>query len=86
MKHITFKEKVYNIVRNIPKGEVLTYKEVAEKIGDPKAFRVVGNILNKNYNVDIPCHRVIKSNGELGGYNRGVKNKIVLLKQEKYLN
>lgn len=53
------------MVRKIPEGKVLTYKQVAEKAGSPLAFRAVGNILNKNYNKDIPCHRVIKSNGEL---------------------
>lgn len=77
-----FKEKVLDIVSKIPKGETLSYKEVAKLAGKPKAYRAVGNILNKNYDPKIPCHRVIRSNGSLGGYNRGVKNKIRILKKE----
>ena len=64
-----FKEKVLEIVRRIPKGRVLTYKQVAELAGTPKAWRAVGNILNKNKNPEIPCHRVIRSDGKIGGYN-----------------
>ncbi len=80
-----FKEKVYEVVKKIPKGKVLTYKEVARRAGSPKAFRAVGNILNKNHNPKIPCHRVVKSDGTTGGYNRGVKNKIMILRKEGYL-
>lgn len=80
---MTFTTKVYAVVAKIPKGSVLTYKEVAKKAGNPKAFRAVGNILNKNYNPDIPCHRVIRSDGKTGGYNRGAKNKAEILKREK---
>lgn len=79
----SFKEKVLNIVAKIPKGKTFTYKEVALKAGSPKASRAVGNILNKNYNPAIPCHRVIRSDGKIGGYNRGAKKKINLLKKEK---
>lgn len=81
----SFQEKVYAVVKKIPKGQVLTYKEVAKKIGNPKAFRAVGNILNKNFDPQVPCHRVIRSDGKLGGYNRGDKRKIELLKKEGYL-
>lgn len=77
-----FKEKVYSIIKNIPIGRVLTYKEAARLAGSPKAFRAVGNILNKNYDPQIPCHRVIRSDGKLGGYNRGQKRKIELLTKE----
>jgi O-6-methylguanine DNA methyltransferase len=80
---ISFTQKVFSIVKNIPKGSVLTYKEVAKKAGKPKAYRAVGNILNKNYNPDIPCHRVVRSDGKLGGYNRGADNKRKLLESEK---
>lgn len=80
-----FTKKVYNIVRQVPKGSVLTYKQVAKKAGRPKAYRAVGNILNKNYDPKIPCHRVIKSNGEIGNYNKGNIKKRELLKQEGYL-
>ncbi len=79
-----FKEKVIEIVKKIPKGKVLTYKQVAEKAGKPKAWRAVGNILAKNKNPDVPCHRVIRSDGKIGGYNRGRKNKLELLKKEGY--
>jgi len=78
-----FRQKVYNIVKKIPEGEVLSYKEVAKKAGSPRAWRAVGNILNKNYSPSIPCHRVIKSSGEIGGYNRGEEKKKQLLEKEK---
>jgi len=81
---MTFTEKVYEVVRKIPTGKVLTYQEVARRAGSPKAMRAVGNILNKNYNLSIPCHRVIKSDGTIGGYNRGTKAKKRILKQEGY--
>lgn len=77
-----FKDNVLKIVANIAKGKTLSYKEVAALAGRPKACRAVGNILNKNYDPKIPCHRVIRSNGQLGGYNRGVAKKEKLLKQE----
>lgn len=79
---ISFQEKVYKAVRKIPKGKVLTYKSVASLAGRPKAWRAVGNILNKNKNSQIPCHRVVKSNGQSGGYNKGVEKKILLLRKE----
>ena len=77
-----FKEKVLEVVAGIPKGETRSYKEVARLAGRPGAYRAVGNILNKNYNPNIPCHRVIRSDGKLGGYNRGAENKIYLLHSE----
>jgi O-6-methylguanine DNA methyltransferase len=81
----TFQEKVLAIVKKIPKGKTLTYKEVAKRAGSPRAYRAVGNILSKNYDPNVFCHRVIRSDGKIGGYNRGVKKKIKLLKQEKFL-
>ena len=80
---MTFAEKVYTVVSKIPRGSVMTYAEVAKKAGNPKAFRAVGNILNKNYNPDIPCHRVVRSDGTAGGYNRGAANKIKILQHEQ---
>ena len=77
-----FKEKVLHIVRGIPWGKTISYKQVAERAGSPHAYRAVGNILNTNYNPKIPCHRVICSDRAVGGYNRGAKNKIKILKQE----
>ena len=82
---ISFQEKVYAVVRKIPKGKVLTYKDVAKKIGKPKAYRAVGTILSKNFNPEIPCHRVIRTNGKIGNYNRGGSvSKIKILKAEGY--
>ena len=77
-----FQKRVYQVVKKIPEGKVLTYKIVAKLAGSPLAWRVVGNILNKNRDPKIPCHRVIKSNGEIGGYNQGIKKKIALLGKE----
>ncbi|PIR01609.1 MAG: cysteine methyltransferase [Candidatus Nealsonbacteria bacterium CG_4_9_14_0_2_um_filter_37_38] len=77
-----FREKVYEVVRKIPKGKFLTYKNVAELAGYPRTWRAVGNVLNKNRDPKIPCHRVIKSNGRVGGYKDGQKRKIELLKKE----
>ena len=82
MKTLSFKTSVYTVVSEIPAGAVLTYKEVAKLAGSPKAYRAVGNILNKNYDTDIPCHRVVRSDGKTGGYNRGFQVKIALLKKE----
>jgi len=82
---MTFEERVYVVVKDIKKGEVLTYGEVAERAGKPKAWRVVGNILSKNKNPQIPCHRVIRSDGKIGSYNRGNKRKELLLRKEGYL-
>ena len=79
----SFKEKVYHIVRRIPRGKVMTYAEVARAAGRPRAYRAVGNILNKNPNAPaVPCHRVVRSDGSVGGYARGTKKKINLLKKE----
>lgn len=78
-----FSEKVYKVVKGIPKGETLTYKQVAALAGRPGAYRAVGNILSKNYDPKIPCHRVIRSDGKLGGYNRGPEQKAKILKVEK---
>lgn len=80
---ISFTEKVLEIVKQIPKGEVLTYAKVAELSGNKKASRAVGNILAKNTDKNIPCHRVVKSDGSIGMYNglRG-KSKLDILKSE----
>ena len=78
-----FAKKVYEIVKKIPEGKTLSYQQVAVLAGSPKAFRAVGNILNKNYDPDIPCHRVVSSDGTPGGYNRGTDKKVEILKSEK---
>ncbi len=80
----SFREKVFDVVRKIPKGKVKTYKEVARVAGKPAAFRAVGNILNKYdaSKIKIPCHRIIRTDGGVGGYRYGTKKKIALLKKE----
>lgn len=80
-----FSDSVYKIVKAIPKGKVTTYKAIAEALNN-KAYRAVGNALNRNpYAPVVPCHRVINSNGSLGGFKSGIKNKIKLLKQENII-
>lgn len=82
----SFTERVREIVSKIPKGKTLTYKEVAKKAGNANASRAVGNIMKANFDPKIPCHRVIRSDGGMGGYNRGgAKKKMELLKKEKAL-
>ena len=81
-----FQLKVWNYLKKIPKGKVRTYLEVAKSIGKPRAFRAVANAIGKNpYPPKIPCHRVIKSDGSLGGYSGkgGINEKRRLLKLEK---
>ena len=80
-----FKERTLKIVAGIPSGKTLSYKQVAELAGSSRAYRVVGNLMKRNYDPNIPCHRVICSDGKPGGYNRGVKNKIAILKKERAL-
>lgn len=78
----SFQKKVYKTVKAIPRGEVKTYKEIAAKIGSPKAQRAVGSVLAKNKNPNIPCHRIVRSDGRIGGYNKGKRKKRLLLKKE----
>lgn len=77
-----FQRAVYDVVRGIPEGSTLTYADVAARIGKPRAVRAVGNALNKNYDPDIPCHRVVRSDGTTGGYNRGEAAKRARLRAE----
>lgn len=84
---VSFTERVKDIVRNIPKGKTMTYKQVAKMAGSKNASRAVGSIMSKNYDADIPCHRVIRSDGTIGKYNRGGESqKIALLKKEKAIH
>tara|TARA_A100001388_G_scaffold245424_1_gene203929 strand:+ start:357 stop:635 length:279 start_codon:yes stop_codon:yes gene_type:complete len=81
-----FQIKVWNYLKKIPKGKVETYKQVAKGIGMPKAARAVANACGKNpYAPKIPCHRVIRSDGGLGGYSGkgGIRQKLKLLRSEK---
>lgn len=78
-----FKTKVLDVVRKIPKGKTMTYKQVAVKAGTPGASRAVGTIMANNFLPDVPCHRVIRSDGKIGHYNRGGQAaKYRLLKSE----
>ena len=77
-----FERRVHAKCSKIKKGRVSTYAEVARKIGNPKAARAVGNALNKNRSKSVPCHRVVCSNGRVGGFAQGTKRKIQILKNE----
>ncbi|MBN2102000.1 MAG: MGMT family protein [Candidatus Aenigmarchaeota archaeon] len=80
---MNFSEKVFKAVKRIPKGSVSTYSEIAEIIGNPDASRAVGNALNKNPTpIIVPCHRVVRSDGKAGGFAKGTKKKIELLRKE----
>ena len=86
MKGTKFQLKVWKYLKNIPKGTVKTYKQVAIAIKKPKSARAVANACGKNpYAPKIPCHRVIRSDGGLGGYSGrgGIKTKLRLLRSEK---
>ncbi len=81
-----FRERVLAIVRKIPKGDSMTYMQVATKAGNPKAARAVGAIMRTNYDPAIPCHRVVRTDGSLGSYNRGgERKKRALLKYERVI-
>jgi methylated-DNA-[protein]-cysteine S-methyltransferase len=82
-KQPSFSKKIYDVVRKIPCGKTMTYAEVAKKAGRPRAVRAVGYWMSKNYDPKIPCHRVVRSDGKVGNYNRGgSKKKLELLKEE----
>jgi O-6-methylguanine DNA methyltransferase len=71
MNKITFADQVRKVVRAIPKGSTMTYGAVAKMAGYPGAARAVGTIMANNYDKTVPCHRVIRSDGKIGEYNRG---------------
>ena len=78
-----FREHFYSLVSQIPEGKVATYGTLAEALGDKIAARAVGTMLNQNPNpIEIPCHRVVRSDGSLGGYGKGEEKKRGLLKKE----
>jgi O-6-methylguanine DNA methyltransferase len=78
----SFREKVLAVVAQISGGQVKTYAQIARLSGHPRAYRVVGQILSRNFNPQIPCHRVIRADGQIGGYNRGFLLKRGLLRRE----
>jgi methylated-DNA-[protein]-cysteine S-methyltransferase len=80
-----FQQKVWEALKTIPKGEVRTYAQVATQIGHPLSARAVANACAKNpYAPEVPCHRVVRSDGSLGGYSGegGVQRKLALLREE----
>lgn len=82
-RYTPFQRKVWEVVKTIPRGETRSYKWVAEKVSHPRAVRAVGQALKKNPLPGIiPCHRVIRSDGSLGGFSRGLKKKRELLRAE----
>ena len=79
-----FQKKVYKVVSTIPLGQVRSYSWVAKKIGSPRAVRAVGTALKNNpFAPLVPCHRVVKSDGSLGGYSRGLRKKREILEIER---
>ena len=85
LKGTEFEKAVWKALNKIPFGETRTYKWIAEKVGSPGASRAVGQALSKNpIPIVVPCHRVIESDGSMGGYFSGVKNKVRLLEMEYY--
>ena len=82
MVKMNFNERCYKVLKKVPKGKVTTYKEIANALNS-KAYRAVGTAMNKNpYAPEVPCHRVINSDGRIGGFASGTKNKLKLLKKE----
>ncbi len=78
-----FENKVWQNLKRVPRGRVTTYKALAEVLGYFRAARAVGNALSKNpWAPKVPCHRAVKSNGQIGGYRSGIRKKTVLLKSE----
>lgn len=77
-----FAKKVYEVVKTIAKGQVMTYGQVAALAGKPRAARAVGMILSKNLDPKVPCHRVVRADGKAGGYNRGAARKLEILHDE----
>jgi methylated-DNA-[protein]-cysteine S-methyltransferase len=76
-------QEVYDLLLAIPPGKVSTYGDIANALGHPHAARLIGNILKRNPNpIQVPCHRIVKSNGMLGGYMYGISMKKQLLKEE----
>lgn len=78
-----FTQRVYDVVAKIPRGSIMTYREVARRAGRPNAYRAVGNIMHRNPDTKrVPCHRVVRSDGTPGGYASGTRKKIALLRRE----
>lgn len=78
----SFQDRVWMVAKTIPRGSVTTYGAIAKKLGKPRAARAVGNALHKNRSAYIPCHRVVRTDGAVGGFLRGTPAKILLLEKE----
>lgn len=78
---MSFKQKVISIVKQIPKGMIMTYSDVAKKAGSPGAARAVGTIMSQNKDLNVPCHRVVRKDKIIGSYNglRGPDKKTILI-------
>lgn len=82
-----FQKKVWKALQKVPYGKTLSYKEIAEKVGNSKAARAVGLANNKNpIPLVVPCHRIVGSNGKMVGYASGVNKKVWLIDLEKQNN
>lgn len=80
-----FADECYNLLKQVPAGQVTTYKDIAQALGT-KAYRAVGQAMKKNPNApEVPCHRVVKSDGTIGGFVHGSKAKIILLQKEEII-
>jgi len=79
---VEFESRVLELCKKIPRGKITTYAELAKAAGKPRAARAVGAIMRANKNSEVPCHRVVASNGKLHGFNRGLKEKERLLRAE----
>lgn len=78
-----FQDRVLRLVSRVPRGRVTTYKELARSLGKPRAYRTIANVLARNPRpVEIPCHRVVRSDGRVGGYSLGAERKVALLNEE----
>ena len=81
-----FSDKVYALCKKVPKGRVTTYGQIGKKLGKGMIYRAVGVALNRNpHSPKVPCHRVVKSDGTIGGFAHGIKKKISMLKKEGVL-
>jgi methylated-DNA-[protein]-cysteine S-methyltransferase len=82
----SFGERVLAVLLKIPRGRVITYRDIARLAGSPRAYRAAGNALNKNPRpIRVPCHRVVASDGAIGGYAKGARLKAKLLTREGVL-
>ena len=87
VKQMNFNQKCYNLIKKVPKGKITTYKEIAKAL-KTQAYQAVGNAMRNNpYTPQVPCHRVVKSDGRIGGFKgkksgKAIKEKIKMLKKE----